>query len=166
MIYQIDIRNFKSFTQFKERFLSYFPENYQDESMTDSCWNWKGSTTFYPGYGIITYGKRYVAHKMSYITFKGPVRSDQVVRHTCDNKCCVNPKHLILGTQSDNLIDAVKRNRQGLQKLNEECVKVIKWLLKYKPEKGLASKLARLHNVHISTISDIKRSKTWSFVAV
>jgi hypothetical protein len=162
----VNMHNFKNFPQFKNRFLSYLPKNYKDESMIDSCWKC-GRSKKSANYTRIKYGNdSYQAHRISYIIFNGPIKSDQVVRHTCDNKYCVNPKHLILGTQADNLRDMVKRNRQAHQKLNEECVKVIKWMLKYKPEKDLALKLARLHNVTPETISAIKRGLSWAWLKV
>jgi hypothetical protein len=86
--------------------------------------------------------------------------------HTCDNPCCVNPNHLILGTNQDNIIDSVNKNRWHTAKLNTEAVKVIKWMLKYKPERGLASKLARLHGVGRSVISSIQNKKIWTSVKV
>ena len=166
MSYQVDIRKFKSFPQFKERFLSYFPKNYQDENVIDSCWMWEGAISA-SKYGSIFYGnKSYLAHRMSYIIFNGPIEIDQLVRHTCDNPCCVNPKHLILGSNSDNIIDMVKRNPRSTITLNEECVKVIKWMLKYQYEDGLGKKLARLHNVAPSVISRIKTGKRWSWVKI
>ena len=166
MNYQFDIKNFKSFPEFKEKFLSYLPKNYQNENMLDSCWNYEGVIDAH-GYGRIYYGdKSYKAHKVSYMIFNGLINHDQIVRHTCDNPKCVNPKHLIIGTMYDNSIDSVKRNRQGHQKLNTEAVKVIKWMLKYKPEKGLAIKLAKLYNVTSANISMIKIGKSWSWIKV
>ena len=67
---------------------------------------------------------------------------------------------------SDNSVDMVKRNRQGAQKLNEEAVKVIKWMLKYKPRRGLAIKLAELYNVLPNTISQIKCNQRWAWIKV
>jgi hypothetical protein len=60
----------------------------------------------------------------------------------------------------------VKRNRHGSQKLNEECIKVIKWMLKHKPKHGLASKLAQLYGITPQAIYDIKKENTWSWVKV
>jgi hypothetical protein len=134
--------------------------------MIDSCWNWEGTISS-THCGLISYGGfTYTAARMSYLTFNGPVRSDQVVRHTCDNRICVNPKHLILGSYSDNSRDMIERNRGGCQKLNEECVKVIKWMLKYKPKRGLSAKLARLHKVDERVIAHIKAGNSWSWVKV
>lgn len=86
--------------------------------------------------------------------------------HTCDNPCCINPKHLVLGNNQDNVIDSVKKDRWHTAKLNTEAVKVIKWMLKYQPKRGLASKLARLHGVGRSVISSIASGKVWSFIKV
>lgn len=164
---QVDIKEFKNFSQFKERFLSSFPENAFKEGQEDNCWNYKGSR-HNSGYGEIGWGDKdhYLSNRLSYIIFNGLIPYGKIVRHTCDNRLCVNPKHLILGTHYDNSIDSVKRNRQGHMKLNEECVKVIKWMLKYKLRRGLAAKLARLHNVVPETIGAIKAGKSWSWVQI
>lgn len=160
----VDIRKFKSFPQFKKRFLNDFPKNYQEDSMIDSCWYWEGTintANSIRNYGRVGYGgDHYYAHRISYLIFKGLIPLNQVIRHTCDNPRCVNPKHLIAGTQSDNGLDMAKKHRQGQQKLNSEAVKVIKWFLKYKPKRGLITKLARLHNVSRATIYHIKSKKT------
>lgn len=166
MNHQVDITKFKSFPYLKERFLSNFPKNYQDKTMIDTCWNYEGVIDSY-GYGRIYYAdKGYRANRLSYIIFNGLIKHDQIIRHTCDNPKCVNPRHLIVGTMYDNSIDSVKRNRQAHQKLNEECIKVIKWMLKYKPEKDLAIKLAKLYNVTAANISMIKIGKSWSWIKI
>lgn len=166
MSYQVDIRTFKFFPQFKRKFLSLFPVNAFKENQKNVCWLWPGYLEN-TGYGRITYGgKRYGVHQMSYLIFHGPIPNGQLVRHTCDNKACVNPRHLILGNHYTNILDMLKRDPHNCIKLNEECVKVIKWMLKYKYKHGLVKKLADLHQVHISTISDIKRKKTWSWVNI
>lgn len=82
---------------------------------TETCWNFTGgiSTT---GYGNFWFNnKSNGAHKIAYLMFNGEVEEGMVVRHTCDNKKCVNPDHLILGTVSDNAKDAVERGRWARQ---------------------------------------------------
>ncbi|QKW95381.1 hypothetical protein [Ralstonia phage RPZH6] len=53
----------------------------------------------------------YKAHRLAYELFVGPIPDGHVVRHACDNPRCINPAHLITGTQRDNVLDAVARNR-------------------------------------------------------
>lgn len=77
----------------------------------DGCWNWiKPMTT---GYGMFSFdGKSIYAHRFSYLIYNGDIESGLLVRHTCDNKKCVNPEHLVLGSNKDNSNDMVSRNRQ------------------------------------------------------
>lgn len=81
-----------------------------------SCWFWEASKNAY-GYGLIPLkiGKRQykllLAHRVSYIIANGDIPEGYVIRHKCDNPPCVNPNHLEIGTQGDNMRDKVERNR-------------------------------------------------------
>jgi hypothetical protein len=100
----------------------------------DSCWEWQAST--YPnGYGIFNEGESILgAHIFSYKIHKGLVPSGMLVCHTCDNKLCVRPKHLFLGTHQQNTDDMVRKGRQknprgeqvGQAKLTAEIVRKIR----------------------------------------
>lgn len=76
---------------------------------TDSgCWEWRLFRNT-GGYGYSNYNyKSVVAHKLSYAAFNGPIPKDTIVRHKCNNPACVNPNHLELGTQWDNVQDQKK----------------------------------------------------------
>ena len=75
------------------------------------CWIWDLSLND-AGYGKATYNyKDYKAHRLSYMAFKGTIPDGLVVCHTCDIRQCVNPAHLFLGTQQDNVCDMVKKGR-------------------------------------------------------
>lgn len=163
----IDITKFKSFATVKKNFYLKLPRLAFDNTYEDVCWEWQGNK-HWNGYGRINWGKneRYWAHRISYMIYKGPIPYNKIVMHTCDNPCCVNPKHLILGTQKDNLHDMAKRGRHGTATLNEESVKVIKWMLKYEYKRGLMQKLADLYKVKYSIIADIKRNKVYSWVNI
>jgi hypothetical protein len=77
----------------------------------DGCWNW----TAYKdkdGYGIITlHGKSYRAPRFAYMLENGEVDDSLQVLHTCDNPSCVNPRHLRLGTNADNVRDRESKGR-------------------------------------------------------
>lgn len=80
-------------------------------SISDGCWLWKGSRG--ERYGRFNVGgKKYQAHRFSYFVFNGYMpKSDEYVCHKCDNTFCVNPEHLFLGTQQDNMNDMVSKGR-------------------------------------------------------
>lgn len=64
------------------------------------------------GYGQFGVGgKTQKAHRVSYSYFVGDVPKERLVLHSCDNRSCVNPNHLRIGTQKDNMDDMVIRKR-------------------------------------------------------
>lgn len=76
----------------------------------NGCWFWRGSIRK-DGYGRIRReGRTLLAHRVFYRELVGELGSLQVL-HKCDNKACVNPSHLYLGTISDNRKDCVRRGR-------------------------------------------------------
>jgi len=83
--------------------------------MLDECWEWNG-TIQNTGYGAKWIkGKQFHTHRLAYAWANGPIPNGMCVCHKCDNKICVNPGHLFLGTQTDNLQDMCRKGRHWCQ---------------------------------------------------
>jgi hypothetical protein len=88
------------------------------------CWLWERSRTK-AGYGDFRMGDRhFLAHRASYEAFKGAIPSGLHVLHACDTRCCVNPEHLSVGTNTDNIHDCCRKARNA--KLSNEQVIAIR----------------------------------------
>lgn len=76
------------------------------------CWLWLKAKKL-DGYGNLKYNKKVcIAHRVSYEVFVGNIPPNTLVLHTCDVPSCINPHHLFLGTQSDNMNDMVQKGRK------------------------------------------------------
>ncbi len=82
-----------------------------------SCWNWNGSLTN-KGYGVAHYkNHRITAHRLSaHLWLRMPLDDKRCVLHHCDNPRCFNPKHLFIGTRSENMLDCSSKGRHGMSK--------------------------------------------------
>ena len=77
----------------------------------DGCWEWRGAR-FTSGYGVFSIGHKTVkAHRFSWYLENGPIPQGMFICHTCDNPPCVRPSHLFMGTNTDNLQDAIRKGR-------------------------------------------------------
>lgn len=97
----------------QERFESKF-----EKSASSDCWEWTASK-FPKGYGqfrcVLPSSKEQYAHRVSVYLYTGSeVPKGKVVMHSCDNTSCVNPSHLSVGTQADNIHDTRNKSRNNV----------------------------------------------------
>lgn len=88
-------------------------DRWADKVLVDGgCWTWLGAKDR-DGYGQFRYTPKFQgkAHRFAYEVFRGPITKGLSVLHTCDNPSCVNPSHLYVGTNSDNMQDRSRRDR-------------------------------------------------------
>lgn len=77
-----------------------------------NCWLWSGQIHPSFGYGMLRYNvRKWTAHRATWTAYRGPIPRGMSVLHHCDVPNCVNPDHLYIGTQADNMRDRKVRNR-------------------------------------------------------
>lgn len=141
-----------------------------DKRGPNECWEWTaGKTT--AGYGVINSGDAngtiVGAHRISWELAYDHIPKGMCVLHHCDNPGCVNPYHLFLGTDADNVHDMTEKERQsrgeshGNSKLSERNVRKARRLIK---EGWEQQRIAELLGVGSPTISMIKTGKVWGWL--
>lgn len=143
-----------------------------------ACWEWAG-TKAVKGYGRMrAWGRSHRAHRLSWMIFRGPIPDALCVCHHCDNRGCVNPEHLFLGSHKDNITDAMSKGRMWVQrdpagslrsrgirpgslsnfaKLTDRDVAEIRRLAPAVTRRDLAARFS----VHPDTIRNVLRGSTW-----
>lgn len=133
----------------------------------DECWPWMASTK-QGGYGKIVSddGRFLLAHRVAYELTIGPIPVGLVLCHRCDNPGCVNPSHMFLGTQADNLQDMRTKGRgnppRGVRhpkaRLTDQLVAQIR------ADPRSHRQIARILGISKSTIGMVKAGVTWTHV--
>lgn len=145
---------------FKEVFIKRFLSRIKK---TKGCWYWKGRPNTY-GYGQIKVDRKPMgAHRFSYTYYIGKIKKGFLVCHTCDNRLCVNPKHLWQGTEGDNARDCVSKGRQtrlqGVQ--NGQSRLTEKQVFEIRESKIPSYKICSVYGVAASTIRGVRNGRLW-----
>lgn len=121
------------------------------------CWNFTGG--FQGRYGLISFlGKTMRAHVLSCeVKEKRHRKQGEVCRHLCGNPRCVYPGHLVFGSQSENMVDAIKHGSKTAKLDDKKVREIRKSTLRVKD-------LASLFNVSEPSIRNVINKKTWSHV--
>lgn len=133
---------------------------------SDGCWKWTQLSDKH-GYGIISHnGSNLFAHRVSWMIHKGEIPKGMSVLHHCDNPNCVNPDHLFLGTQNDNMQDMITKGRHwspftAKRKLSDDAIRTIRKSFTKESVKRLASE----YGVTEGTIYTVARGQLWRRVA-
>lgn len=130
------------------------------------CWNWLGNTDWC-GYPIIKFRNREIrVHRWSLEQKLGrPIPPKHMACHTCDNPTCMNPDHLFLGTQEDNMRDMKEkgRGRRGGSALSEEKVRQIRRM--YRSGGYTQAKIESIFGLSGGTVCKVMAGKIWAWVA-
>jgi hypothetical protein len=131
----------------------------------DECWTWQGARHG-KGYGHFKMGKLIAkAHRTAYELFWGPIPDGMQVLHTCDNPPCVNPKHLFLGTNNDNLQDRQRKGRQAKGERHGWAILTEKDVIAIRSAKGRSVELAKKYGVAPETIASVRKWRSWKYLA-
>jgi len=155
-------------TSIEERF-------WEKVDKTEACWNWTGYISNHGSGAFVIGTKRYLPYRVSWEFINGPIPKGMQVCHKCDNRKCVRPDHLWLGTQKDNVQDMIEKGRQstfdktsirgelcGNSKLNSKQVLEIR---EHRKNNTLDSKeISKMYNISRTHVYWIWHKKVWNHI--
>lgn len=146
--------------------------NKVDKESEEDCWEWTASKRV--GYGAFKLNNRtYSSHRISFYLTNGEIPEGDMILHKCDNRSCVNPKHLYSGNRSDNTNDVIERSSwhpsqnadKGESAQNSKLSKEDVIEIRERYDSGETQvELAKEFPVGQQHISDIVREKIWKHI--
>ncbi len=145
----------KAFCSDQCRFMSYV-------QVSEECWIWKGAINR-GGYGKLCFrgNNTDLAHRVSYKLFKGDIEDNLLVCHTCDIRNCVSPKHLWLGTNQQNMMDMVDKDRQNSKLTHNDVFKIRELVEKFGVKQ---EKIVEQFKITSGTVSSIIHRRIWKHI--
>lgn len=154
-----------SVLSFEERFWERVNKNGPEHPEFGQCWIWTGYIHNRNGFGFIKEkGVPCLAHRSSYELHFGAIPKSRVVNQSCENKICVRPEHLVLGTYKEKIhkmIDKGMSNFLGNRKLSDEDIVTIRHFFNDTTSHDF---LSRHFKVSICTIKRIQYGYCWKKV--
>lgn len=133
--------------------------------VTDAgCWEWQGPVANWGGYGVVyNKGQTLTASRVAYEVWKGVHPGELFVCHTCDNRICINPDHLWLGTNEDNMRDMRGKGRSGESRrvMTDEAVRSMR---EDRLNGETYAELSRKYGVSKLQVKNICDRKAWIHV--
>lgn len=134
------------------------------EVKPSSCHEWKGCL-MPNGYGQVHLnGKTAYAHRVAYELANGPIENGLFVMHSCDNRKCVNPAHLSLGTFNENMADMAEKLRQAHGAKNGHAKLKPEQVLEIRTAIGTQKEIAARYAISQSIVSQIRSGQIWKHV--
>jgi len=141
-----------------------FWENIDIPNDLSKCWFWTGNQNS-QGYGrVYLNGQGFYAHRIMWELIFGPIPTGVFVCHHCDTPLCVNPLHLFLGTQADNMRDCTNKRRQEYGENHHNAKLTAPQVLKIRKRPMSISKLARYYGISRRHIRAIQQRRYWRYL--